>query len=113
MGRFDYEKKGTRWGGPGGAKGKKATPDTQFRNQCDHCGATLPCNRSGCRKASAAARRNPAPAAAKKQVLKRGQKSSIKKAAMDAYRNAHPTASDSQVKRQGARAVRIAKRKLK
>lgn len=44
MGRFDYEKKGTRWGGPGGAKGqplrkvrKNLCPHGDVASNCDKC----------------------------------------------------------------------------
>lgn len=81
MGRFDYEKNGTRWGGPGGAKGHRASPKTQFKRTCSNCGGSLPCNNSDCRKVVGGQRHQAYKSAptrrAKKKVAKAPKNSSL------------------------------------
>lgn len=113
MGRFSYEKNIPKIGGRGGNKGKRATPKNQFRNQCGNCGGTLPCNDSGCRKASGQdsynARNAPAKSKTKKAKLTWGQKSKIRKDVKNSLRRKNPTVSDSDIKKAQRAAIKRAK----
>jgi len=103
MGRFSYEKNIPKIGGRGGKKGKRAKPNNQFKNQCGNCGGDLPCNDSGCRKASGQdsynSRNKPAPKTKTTSKKKAKVKPALSKSKfISNLRKSNPSISDSAAK---------------
>lgn len=75
MGRFDYEKRSTRIGGPGGAKGQRMSPKKAKANTCRH--GDNPSRCSDCtRDSNAAAARHARAVHRAKRVKKAKKKNS-------------------------------------
>lgn len=79
MGRFSYEKRIPRVGGPGGSKGNRASPKKQFNRTCPTCGGGLPCRDSDCRKAIGQSNYNARKAAPKPKSKAKGKNKAKKK----------------------------------